>query len=126
MDLPETVRLLIDEKLNRSETGEFAQLIRRKGQLPVQEMPYSLASDEETKELLEEWNTFGVLVSMLSFWLINCTPFALSVAVKSSKSRVFLAKREILSTVRLSPSRTKSIILCSSGRSVFFPLILSV
>lgn len=45
----------------------------------------------------------GVVVSMFSFWLTNSTPFAASFSTNSSRSRVFLAKRLMLSTITLSP-----------------------
>ena len=68
----------------------------------------------------------GVVVSILSLRLTNSTPFSVSSEMIESKSRVFLAIREILSTITISPTRTKAIISLNARRSVFFPLALSV
>jgi hypothetical protein len=67
----------------------------------------------------------GVAVSILSFWLINSTPFAVSLSIKLSKSRVFRAKRLTDSTITVSPHFTTLNSFCNPGRAVFFPLSLS-
>ncbi len=50
----------------------------------------------------------GVLVSIFSFWLTKATSLLDRVSTSSSKSRVLRANREMLSTMTVSPLRTKS------------------
>lgn len=76
---------------------------------------------------LLDWQKFNTLVvSIASFLLTNSTPLAVNCSTRPSKSRVFLAKRLMLSTITVSPRRTYSIIRCNSGRLVFLPLMRSM
>ena len=68
----------------------------------------------------------GVEVSMRSFRLTNSTSFAVSCSTRPSKSRVFLAKRLMASTVTVSPGFTTAINAFNCGRLVSLPLNLSM
>ena len=65
-------------------------------------------------------------MSILSFRLTNTTPRLSNCSTKSSKSFVDRPNRERLSTTTLSPARSLSNILFSSGLSRFVPVIFSV
>lgn len=67
MSLPEPIKSLIDQELNRTKAGKYRQLIRRKAQFLKQADPYELASEQNAKELLADWYAFHGAVPYPSF-----------------------------------------------------------
>lgn len=64
----------------------------------------------------------AVCVSMFSFRLTKATSISCSFATRESRSRVLRAKRLMLSTMSVSPSRRNAKQALRLGRSVSLPL----